>query len=92
MKDIRVVIKSYLRKDFWIDFIGTIPFFAFDNSVFLAFRLFRILKLSVYIQRIHGLVYECLVGYMHSRKELLMNIQKLVRFLILLSYIIHTFA
>jgi hypothetical protein len=92
VKKIQVVVKRYLKGYFFIDFLGTFPFFAIGPKHLLAFKLFRIVKMQLYLSRINSLVYISLSGYLHSRKELLINIQKTVRFLILLILTMHLFA
>ena len=86
------MIKRYLKGYFLIDILGTFPLFAVGPRWLLATKLFRIVKMKIYISRINSMVYELLSGYLHSRKEMLVNIQKTVRFLILLILTIHLFA
>lgn len=52
VKDIFKIILRYLKWTFWIDIIGTLPFFAIDPSTLLCLKLVRILKFRLYIDNI----------------------------------------
>jgi hypothetical protein len=90
IRDFPTIFKTYLKKHMVIDILSTLPFFAIGPSALLLLRILRILKLSIYLERINHLVYLALVNHLHSRKETLMNIQKGVRFVVLLGYTLHT--
>ena len=91
VKEIKLILLRYLKRDLAIDILGTLPFFLITKEL-LFFRILRVLKLKVYFGRINHFLYSILVTYLHSRKELLENILKLIQFLILFCLTIHTLA
>ena len=69
-----------------------VPLYATGVDSFLGLRLLRFFKLGIYFGRIYDFVNLVLANTLHSRKELLLNIQKALRFLILLILTIHLLA
>ena len=88
-KHIYKIIIRYLKFNFWIDLFGTVPFFEFESKCLLFLKLIRLLRFRTYIYNIWGFIEYWLSEYMHSRKELLLSIQKTIRFLILLFFTMH---
>jgi hypothetical protein len=91
VKDINKIIIYYLKYTFFIDFIGLVPLFPIDPG-YLILKMIRFLKLRTYLQRINRFVEWFGTKIFRFRNEIIINIQKISKFLIILSLIIHTLS
>lgn len=71
--DIRLIVKRYMKKDFWIDIFPTMPFFVISEYL-LMLKMIRLLRCVHYLLQIDNLQELILGRYLNFRKEVVMNV------------------
>ena len=91
VQDYRVIIKRYLKSNFVIDLLGTIPFYIFKRYL-LVFRLLRLIRFGSYIHKIQFFTDNIAIEYAALHKDTFLRIHKLSRFMISFIFIVHLIA
>lgn len=91
VQSFKIIIKRYLKSNFIIDVLGTIPFFIFGRYL-LIFRLLRLIRFGSYIHKIQFFTDNVAVEYATLHKDTFMRLHKLSRFMVSFVFIVHLIA